>query len=59
MHFRRTKSISTEKLLGQPDIKLYGGYVAESLKYQDASTGSSNDIERATDIAAGWCASGG
>ncbi len=32
-------------------IKLYGGYVAESLKYQDTSTGSSNDIERATDIA--------
>ncbi len=32
-------------------IKLYGGYVAESIKYSDTSTGSSNDIERATDIA--------
>ncbi len=32
-------------------ITLYGGYVAESLKFQDTSTGSSNDIERATDLA--------
>ncbi len=32
-------------------ITLYGGYVAESLKFNDTSTGSSNDIERATDLA--------
>ncbi len=32
-------------------IMLYGGYVAESIKFNDTSTGSSNDIERATDLA--------
>jgi cell division protease FtsH len=30
---------------------LYGGFVAESIMFQDTSTGSSNDIERATDLA--------
>ncbi|MCX7678710.1 MAG: cell division protein FtsH, partial [Spirochaetes bacterium] len=30
---------------------LYGGYVAESIKFSDTSTGSSNDIERATELA--------
>ncbi len=30
---------------------LFGGHVAESLKFSDITTGSSNDIERATDIA--------
>jgi len=32
-------------------VILNGGYVAESIKYRDTSTGSSNDIERAPDIA--------
>jgi cell division protease FtsH len=32
-------------------VGLFGGFIAESLKYRDTSTGSSNDIERATDIA--------
>ncbi|HQO02241.1 MAG TPA: ATP-dependent zinc metalloprotease FtsH [Spirochaetota bacterium] len=32
-------------------IHLYGGFVAESIMFNDTSTGSSNDIERATDIA--------
>ncbi|HNU90412.1 MAG TPA: ATP-dependent zinc metalloprotease FtsH [Spirochaetota bacterium] len=30
---------------------LFGGHVAESLKFKDVTTGSSNDLERATDIA--------
>ncbi len=30
---------------------LFGGFVAESIMFQDTSTGSSNDIERATDMA--------
>jgi len=30
---------------------LFGGHVAESIQFQDLSTGSSNDLERATDIA--------
>lgn len=32
-------------------VTLYGGYVAESIKFNDTSTGSSNDIERATELA--------
>jgi cell division protease FtsH len=31
--------------------RLYGGNVAEEIKYNEVTTGSSNDIERATDIA--------
>ena len=30
---------------------LYGGHVAEGIKFNDITTGASNDIERATDIA--------
>jgi cell division protease FtsH len=30
---------------------LFGGHVAETLKFKDVTTGSSNDLERATDIA--------
>ena len=30
---------------------LFGGHVSESLKFKDVTTGSSNDLERATDIA--------
>ncbi len=30
---------------------LYGGHVAEEIKFNDITTGASNDIERATDIA--------
>lgn len=30
---------------------LFGGYVAEKIKYNDTSTGSSNDLERASGIA--------
>jgi len=30
---------------------LFGGYVAEELKFNDITTGASNDIERATDVA--------
>lgn len=30
---------------------LFGGHVAEELKFKDVTTGASNDIERATDIA--------
>jgi cell division protease FtsH len=30
---------------------LFGGHVAEELKFNDVTTGASNDIERATDIA--------
>ncbi len=30
---------------------LFGGHVAETIKFKDVTTGSSNDLERATDIA--------
>ncbi len=32
-------------------IQLYGGHVIEKLQFNDVTTGASNDIERATDIA--------
>jgi cell division protease FtsH len=32
-------------------VQLYGGHVIEKLQFNDVTTGSSNDIERATDIA--------
>ena len=32
-------------------VMLYGGHITEKLKFNDVTTGSSNDIERATDIA--------
>ncbi len=31
--------------------RLFGGHVAEEIKFKEVTTGSSNDIERATDIA--------
>ncbi len=31
--------------------RLFGGHVAEEIKYKEVTTGSTNDIERATDIA--------
>ncbi|MBN2403024.1 MAG: ATP-dependent zinc metalloprotease FtsH [Spirochaetes bacterium] len=32
-------------------VQLYGGHISEKLQFNDVTTGSSNDIERATDIA--------
>ncbi|MBN2041833.1 MAG: ATP-dependent zinc metalloprotease FtsH [Spirochaetes bacterium] len=32
-------------------IQLYGGHIVEKLQFNDVTTGSSNDLERATDIA--------
>ena len=35
-------------------VVLLGGRIAESIVLDDISTGASNDIERATDIARTW-----
>ncbi len=32
-------------------VQLYGGHISEKLQFNDVTTGSSNDLERATDIA--------
>ena len=32
-------------------VQLYGGHVSEKMQFNDVTTGSSNDLERATDIA--------
>lgn len=45
------KMYSTFKEMKEEIIVLLGGRVAESLIFDDVSTGASNDIERATDIA--------
>ena len=45
------KMYNTYKEMKEEIIVLLGGRVAEALIFQDVSTGASNDIERATDIA--------
>jgi cell division protease FtsH len=44
--YTHTKKYWTERI-----ALLFGGHIAERLKFGDSSTGSSNDIERATQIA--------
>jgi cell division protease FtsH len=48
---KEEKHIHPKKYWLNQVIHLYGGFVAESIMFNDTSTGSSNDIERATDIA--------
>ena len=45
------KTYTSKKYMQQELISLLGGRVAEALIMEDISTGASNDIERATDIA--------
>ena len=45
------KMYNTYREMKEEIIVLLGGRVAESLIFEDVSTGASNDIERATDIA--------
>lgn len=45
------KMYNTYKEMKEELIVLLGGRVAESLVFEDVSTGASNDIERATDVA--------
>ncbi len=47
------KFLSTEKELKDQIAILMGGRVAEELVYKDVSSGASNDLERATEIAHG------
>ncbi len=45
------KHIHSESYWLNQITRLFGGHVAEEIKFNEVTTGSSNDIERATDIA--------
>ena len=47
----KEKTYATKKSMYEDIVDLLGGRVAEMLKLEDVSTGASNDIQRATDIA--------
>ena len=50
---KEDKYYSTKTMMFEQIVHLLGGRVAEKLTLQDISTGASNDIERATEIARG------
>ena len=47
--YLQTKTEFEDKIAG-----LLGGHVAERMVFGETSTGASNDIEKATDLARGW-----
>jgi cell division protease FtsH len=50
-HPGEDKSYITKSYFKQRIISLFGGRAAEEIKFNEITTGASNDIERATDIA--------
>ncbi len=48
---KEDKHLHSKKYWLNQIVQLYGGHIIEKLQFDDVTTGSSNDIERATDIA--------